>query len=137
MVVSLTQTTDPEEEKKLIAVKLTKDEYLSLPPADSVSSKKTEGGLNNNDPALLAFIRKSVPNVDSIGIEQACLKRIDQSKIETRFQDIITERNRKAVEFLTVDQGIPTESVSVSTADLRTLPQELRIPQFKVDVTIK
>jgi hypothetical protein len=40
-------------------------------------------------------------------------------------------------DFLTVTQGIPTESIQVSTADLKNLPQELKIPQFKIEVSIK
>ena len=59
LVVNLTQTTDPDEEKKQIAVKLTKDEYLSLLATDSLSYIKPEGKLSNDDPALLSFIRKN------------------------------------------------------------------------------
>lgn len=137
LIVNLTQTTDPDEEKNQIALKMTRDEFLSLPPVDSVSSKKTAGDLKNDDPAFLAFIRKSVPNVDSIGVEKACLKRIGDSKIAARFQTILSDRNRKTAEFLTVNQGIPAESVKVSSADFTTLPKELRVPQFKVDVILK
>jgi hypothetical protein len=35
------------------------------------------------------------------------------------------------------NQGIPAENIQVNTADFRTLPQELRIPQYKVEVSIK
>ena len=80
---------------------------------------------------------KTIPNVDSIGIEQACLQRVGESKIESRFQTILADRNRKTTEFLTVEQGIPADFVNVSTADFRDLPKELRIPQFKVEVSLK
>ena len=86
---------------------------------------------------LLAFIRKTVPAVDSLGIEKACEKRIDAARIESRFQAILTERNKLVNGFLTVTQGIPAESVQVSTADLKNLPQELKVPQFKIEVSIK
>jgi hypothetical protein len=144
LVATLTQTTDPEEEKKQIAILLTKVDFLSAPKVDSLAQKpdsikpKTVAGeLKNDDPNLLAFIRKSVPALDSIGIQQACLKRVDRGRIESRFQSILAERNRKAADFLTVDQAVPAASVNVSTADFRTLPKELRVPQFKVEVSIK
>ena len=137
LVVTLTQTTDQEEEKKQIAVQLTKDDFLSVPNTDPNAPKLKVGELKNDDPNLLAFIRKTIPTVDSIGFEQASVKRIDAGRIENRFQAITAQRNKAITEFLTVSQGIPASSVIVSTADLKNLPLELKVPQFKVEVSIK
>jgi hypothetical protein len=137
LVLTLTQNTDPEKEKSEIAVQLTKSEYLAAQTADSTLSKLKAGEIKNDDVNLLAFIRKTVPAVDSLGIEKACEKIVDAGRIESRFQAILTERNRLVNDFLTVNQGIPTESIQVSTADLKNLPQELKIPQFKIEVSIK
>ena len=70
-------------------------------------------------------------------IAKACEKIVDAGRIESRFQAILTERNRLVNDFLTVNQGIPVESIQVSTADLKNLPQELKVPQFKIEVSIK
>jgi hypothetical protein len=137
LVLTLTQNTDPEKEKSEIAVQLTKSEYLAAQAADSTLSKLKGGEIKNDDVNLLAFIRKTVPAVDSLGIEKACEKIVDAGSIESRFQAILTERNRLVNDFLTVNQGIPAESIQVSTADLKNLPQELKIPQFKIEVSIK
>ena len=137
LVLTLTQTTDPEKEKSEIAVQLTKSEYLATQAADTVAQKLKAGEIKNDDANLLAFIRKTVPAVDSLGIEKACVKIIDAGRIESRFQALLTERNRLVNDFLTVNQGIPTESIQVSTADLKNLPEELKIPQFKIEVSIK
>lgn len=132
LVLTLTQTTDPEKEKSRIAILLTKNEFAA---SDSTQTLATE--IKDDDPNLLLFIRQTVPAVDSLGIEAACLKRIAPAQVENRFQTILSERNRQIAEFLTQNQGIPAESVQVSTADLNNLPQELRVPQFKVEVSIK
>jgi hypothetical protein len=137
LIVTLAQTTDPEEEMARIAVRLAKEDFLSTQPTEPNGTKTTAKQLNDDNPELMAFIRKTVPTVDSIGINQACLKLIDSGRIETRFQSIMADRNRLVTELLTVNQGIPAASVNVSTADLRTLPKELRVPQFKVEVSIK
>ena len=137
LVLTLTQTTDPEKEKSEIAVQLTKSEYLASQTSDATAPKLKAGEIKNDDVNLLAFIRKTVPTVDSLGIEKACEKIIDAGRIESRFQAILTERNRLVNDFLTVNQGIPTESIQVSTADLKNLAQELKIPQFKIEVSIK
>ncbi len=137
LILTLTQTTDPEKEKSEIAVQLTKSEYLATQATDTVAPKLKAGEIKNDDANLLAFIRKTVPAVDSLGIEKACGKIIDAGRIESRFQALLAERNRLVNDFLTVNQGIPTESIQVSTADLTNLAQELKVPQFKIEVSIK
>jgi len=137
LIVNFTQTTDPESEKTQIAVQLTKTEYLATLTTDANVPKPKAIEITNNDANLLAFIRKTVPAVDSLGIEKACEKMIDANRIETRFQEILKQRNQLVNEFLTTNQGIPIESVQVSTADFKNLPQELKVPQFKVEVSIK
>ena len=137
LILTLTQTTDPEKEKSEIAVQLTKTEYLATQATDAAAPKLKAVEIKNDDANLLAFIRKTVPAVDSLGIEKACGKIIDAGRIESRFQAILAERNRLVNDFLTVNQGIPTESIQVTTADLKNLAQELKIPQFKIEVSIK
>jgi len=137
LVVTFIQTTDPENEKSQLAIQLIKKEYLATQVADSVKSKLSISDLKDNDPNLLAFVRKTVPAVDTIGLEKACQKRMDANLIETRFQTLLEQRNHAVASYLTQNQGIPSESVQVSTADLKNIPQELRVPQFKIEVSVK
>lgn len=136
LILTLTQSTDPEKEKKQIAIHLTKTDYIATQVPDSARTKFV-ADLEDDDPNLLAFIRKTFPAVDSIGLETACVQRTDKNRIETRFQSILEQRNLLVTEFLTQTQGIPAESVQVTTADLKNLPQELKVPQFKIEVSIK
>jgi hypothetical protein len=137
LIVSFTQTTDPEKEKAQIAVELTKAEFIATRSADNEDTNINSGSLTNTDTNLLAFIRKTIPAIDSLGIEKACVKRVDAGRVENRYQDILTLRNKLVADFLVQNQGIPAEMVQVSTADFKNLPQELRIPQFKVEVSVK
>lgn len=137
LILELTQSTDLEKEKNQIAINLTKADFLAANAVDPVLSKTSAGNLKDDDPMLLAFVRKTVPEVDSTGIEIACLKRVDKDRINMRFQSILAQRNQLFVDFLTQAQGVASESVQVSTADLKNLPQDLRVPQFKVEVSIK
>jgi hypothetical protein len=137
LILTMTQTTDPEKEKGQIAVQLTKVEFAANQNAGVDSTKVSATEIKDDDPNFLSFIRNTVPAVDSLGIKMACVKRLDSGRIETRFQEILANRNRVIAEFLTQNQGIPAESVQVSTADLKNLPQELKVPQFKVEVSIK
>lgn len=137
LILTMTQTTDPEKEKGQIAIQLTKVEFAANQNAGVDSTKVSATEIKDDDPNFLSFIRNTVPALDSLGIEVACVKRLDSGRIETRFQEILAHRNRVIAEFLTQNQGIPAESVQVSTADLKNLPQELKVPQFKVEVSIK
>lgn len=137
LTVAFTQTTDPEKEKAQLAVELTKADYLASLASDPNAPQIIASDLKTDDVNLLAFIRKTVPAVDSLGIEAAAIKRTEASRVESRFQEILNARNKAITDFLVQNQGIPAESVQVSTADFRTLPQELKVPQFKVEVSIR
>lgn len=137
LTVAFNQTTDPEKEKAQLAVELTKADYLASLASDPNAPQIIASDLKTDDVNLLAFIRKTVPAVDSLGIEAAAIKRTEASRVESRFQEILNARNKAITDFLVQNQGIPAESVQVSTADFRTLPQELKVPQFKVEVSIR
>jgi len=137
LLLIMTQTSDPEKEKNLIAIQLTKKDFIETQTTDPIAVKKLIPELKDDDPNFLDFIRKTNPDVDSIGVQQACLKRLGASRIENRFQEVLATRNRAVSDFLIQKQGIPSESVQVSVADLYNIPQELRIPQFKIEVTLK
>jgi hypothetical protein len=133
----MTQTSDPVKEKDLIAIQLTKKEFAENQTSDPLAVKKLMSETKDDDPALIDYIRKTVPDVDALGVHQACLKRIGSQRLESRFQELLASRNQAVSNFMIQKQGIPSESVQVSIADLNNLPQELRIPQFKIEVSLK
>lgn len=137
LIVNFNQTTDPEKEKAQIAVELAKTEFAASQSTNSAAQKVKASDIKTDDPNFLAFIRKTVPAVDSLGVEAACVKRTDGNRVESSLQEIINMRNKSLVNYLVTQQGIPAENIQVSTADFRTLPQELKVPQFKVEVSIK
>ena len=137
LILNMTQTTDQEKEKSEIAVQLTKSDYLVNQATDPAKPTITAGELKNDDANLLSFIRKTIPKVDSIGLEKACEKRVDASRVDGRFQALLSGRNQLVSDFLIQKQGVPATSLNIATADLKNLPQELKVPQFKIEVSIK
>jgi hypothetical protein len=135
LVVSLVQSTDPDEEKMLLALRCAKEDYLAAHKGDS--SRIALNDLKDDNPELVTYIKKTVPEIDSIGIRPACLKLAGQARIDTMFETILKKRNQYITQILTVNQGIPVTSVNVMTADLKNLPKELRVPQYKVEVSVK
>jgi hypothetical protein len=135
LVVSLIQSTNPEEEKMLLAVRCAKEDFMAAHKADSI--KMALPDLKDDNPELLAFIKKTVPEIDSVGVKSACLKLAGQARIDTMFETVLKKRNQHIIHLLTDHQGIPATSLNVMTADLNNLPQELRVPQYKVEVSVK
>lgn len=136
LIVTLIQSTHPEEEKLLLAVKLAKEDFWASKQSDAPAIPML-APINDDDPEFLAFIRNSVPDIDSVGIRPACLKLIKSDRIDTQFEQLIARRNQLISDLLTVNQGIPATSVNVVTADLKNLPKELKVPQYKVEVSVK
>jgi len=137
LILIMTQTSDPVKEKDRLAIQLTKNEYLKSIGTDPNALKSAGNELKDDDSKLLDYIRKSVPSLDSIGIQKACNQRIGESRLESSFQEVLAARNRAVSDYFIQKQGIPAESVQISTADLIDLPEELRIPQFKIEVSMK
>ena len=137
LVLSFTQTTDTENEKKQLAIELAKADFMASLKVDPNNTINSISDIKTDDNNFLAFVRKTVPDADSLGIDAACIKRTETSRIETRFQEILALRNKAIVDFLVQNQAIPAESVQASTAALKNLPQELKVPQFKVEVSLK
>ncbi|MGE5447825.1 MAG: DUF748 domain-containing protein [Bacteroidales bacterium] len=135
LVVSLIQSTDPDEEKRLLAIRCAKEDFIAAHQGDS--SRISLSDLKDDNPELVAFIKKAVPEIDSVGIKTACIKLAGQARIDTMFETVLKKRNAHIAKLLTVNQGIPASSVNVMTADLNNLPQELRVPQYKVEVSVK
>jgi hypothetical protein len=137
LLLIMTQTSDPVQEKNKIAIQLTKKEYAETQSSDPNEVKKLVNELKDDDPALLAYLRKTITDFDEIGVQQACLKQIGAARLESSFQEVLAHRNQEVLNFMVQKEGIPSESIQVSIADLNNLPQELRIPQFKIEVSMK
>jgi hypothetical protein len=130
------QHTDQEAEKRQLALLMAKEEYLHQPGSGDSLRLQKASLIENTDPGFLAYLRQKVILADSIGVEAASAHIFLPEKIDARFQDLLTTRNRTLHDFIILQQGLPEESVQISTADLNNLPQELRKPQYKVEVTI-
>lgn len=128
IVVTFTQRTDAKAEMEQMTLKMVQNDY---------QAKHQSGTLPNaNDPAFLAFVREQVPGADSLHLTEACLQMIPPAQIRSRFDELLEKRNQLIREYF-INQGIPETSVVVSTADLRNLPEEIKRPEYKVEVSIK
>ncbi len=127
LVVQMTQHTNVDAEKEKLAVKLAEEDYRTQEATTS----------ENAAPGFESFVRQRVPAFDSLGMGKACQQFIAASRVDSRFAALLEQRNQQIRDFLITIQGLPESSVRVSTADLKNLPEQLRVPEYKIEVSLK
>lgn len=130
LMLLMIQHTHPETEKKQLGQQLFLDGFLKdLHMTDSTVILKTEE-------ETLDRIRKMYPLVDSLGLENMAMQLISPDTLDSSFRRLLEQRNLKIRNYLIQETGFPEQSIQVSTADLRNLPEQLQIPHFKVEVVL-
>ncbi|MGV8092318.1 MAG: hypothetical protein AB2L24_10690 [Mangrovibacterium sp.] len=136
---SLVQTTDPDEEKTLIAVRNAKILYansIAQSGTDSVRINTTE--VNDHDPGFLAFLGLTAEETDVTGerYREICLQRTGSDQVLAEFNQLLEKRQSLLKNYFT-EKGLPEGSVRFTTGDLRNLPDEMKKPQFVVEVSME
>ncbi|MCW0481908.1 AsmA family protein [Gaoshiqia sediminis] len=128
LVLIMTQRTDATAEMDHLSMKLAKTDFMQLRRITELPE--------NTDTAFLSFVREKVAELDSIGLEKALPELIPASRIQAEFRELLEKRNQLIRDYFT-SKGLPETSVQVSTADLRNLPEEIKRPEFKVEVSLQ
>jgi len=138
LIFRFTQFTDLVKEKEYIAVQRTEREYLlsTDATADSAKLARMIKNLKPTDASFLNFIRTREPMVDSLEIGATCTRLYNSSELDAQLNLLIAERNNQVKNFLK-SENIPSEMLEVLTADLNNVPEELKFPHFKIEVSIK
>ncbi len=129
LVVEMVQHTDEDFEKEEIAYLLAKNEYSNANPDEVAMSEPIDSG-------FVAYISSRVPDFDQNKIKKACRELVSKDKIDSYFENILGKRNQLIHDYMVGFQGLPESSVKISTADLENLPEELRKPEFKLEVSL-
>lgn len=136
---SLVQTTDPDEEKMLIAVKKAKQLYLSgAGKSETDQSFVSSLPLSDDDPGFLAFLGLTAEGADVKGerYRTSCLRKAGNDQVLKEFNQLL-ERRQGLLKAYLADKGLPADSIQFRTADLRNLPEDLKKPQFLVEVSLE
>lgn len=134
---SLVQTTDPDEEKALIAVRSAKLLYGSGGPGTDQAIISAPL-VSSEDPGFLAFLGLNNEDPDSSGasLRAACIQKIGAVNVQEQFQKLLETREKLLADYL-AEKALPEEAIHFRTADLRNLPEEMRSPQFVVEVSLQ
>jgi len=128
LLVSLTQMTNLQDETDLLRVKMAKEEYMKNSGASEMPT--------NTDQAFMSYLATRVAGADTLALNDVCSKLVSREQLRQAFTGLLDERNQMIRTYF-AQQGIPADNVHVSTADLLNLPDELKRPEFKVEVSMK
>lgn len=136
---SFTQYNNVEEEKQAIAVQHLKEQFLKTqkPEIDSAELVTLSQKLSTTDADFENYITKRSPDASSAGIEKACLNLSGDELLSTQLSKKMTQRNSRIKKFLTEKENVPLSSFQIETADLRNIPEELKKPFFKIEVSME
>jgi hypothetical protein len=137
LAFNLVQTTDPQLEKALIAKRNAKILYSKTIVSDTSISQiiKTASEVKDNSPEFYAYLGIQ-ENATADDFLKACYLKSGDENIMLQFNQLNELRKNLLTDYLN-KKNLPQGSVLIKTADLRNLPDELKKPQFIVDLTLK
>lgn len=136
----INQTTDPEKEKSLLAIRDVKLRYVQnmglVPPsADSSMLYSELASVKDDDKDFLLFLNQLAKS-ESSTLEEKCLNLCGDDKTDLLLDNLLNKRVTLLRNyFLNVKKILPG-NILVKTADLRNLPEELKSPKFSLEVTL-
>jgi hypothetical protein len=137
LTFTFSQTTNPLKEKQLLAVSEVKYKFVSqnLQGMTDFKLLRTKANsIEDNDILLLKFIKLSVSDTTKpIGVR--CLTMLGDANVDVLFTKLLQSREKLISDYL-LNRKIPQQSIFVKTADLSNLPEEMKTPQFIVDLSM-
>lgn len=136
------QETHTEEEKAHLAVYLSKQKMLmeKMPlrqAEDSIKLTETLHALADTDEGLIRYLNQQVPGADTLGVIKASQQLIGNSLLDQKFNALLTQRNQLVSAYMLEEMQVDSTSFEVRTADLRNIPEELKSPNYRVEVSVK
>jgi len=136
------QETHTDDEKAHLAVYLTKQKMLmeKMPlrqAEDSTKLNETLQALADTDEVFMRYLNQQVAGADTLGVMKASQQFIGANLLDQKFNALLNQRNQLVSSFLLETMQVDSTSFEVRTADLRNIPEELKSPNYRVEVSVK
>jgi len=133
---SFVQKTNMKKEKELLALKNSIESY-STSKGKSYPKVEDDQLVNwaNSNLEFLAYINSN--SEDGKSLSTLCLQKIGKPKLDSLFINLLQSRNIALNTFMKDSLALDAESFKVKTADLRNMPEQLKFPNYRVEVSLK
>lgn len=131
------QTTDPGEEKAMIAVQEAKQLFVAKtvqPGTDPASIKIAASKVVDADPAFLLFV--GIEGEDHGNLNSRCMQLVGSEKVEGLFNNLIQKRQDLIKGYLGTKE-LPQGSVAFKIADFSNMPEEMKSSKAIIELNVK
>jgi len=135
---SFIQETNLQEEKKRLALKSCVISFciakaIAIP---DVSDKQILDWWTTN-PEFVDFLKSNSNLEEGAGASALSIEMIGEAELDDLFVSLLKKRNRSLQVFMQDSLSVDSASFEVKTADLRNMPELIKSPNYRVEVSLK
>lgn len=134
LIFTFRQEVAVDEEIAFLAIKKAKTRYLMENNPESITN--WEDIKDDNEDFMLWLNQQSTDNTD-LSIALRCEKLIPQSELNANFQALYKKRNELLSNYLLSEKLCEPSCIKLLNVDFTNMPQELKKPGFRVQVSVK
>jgi len=135
---SFIQQTSLQQEKELLAIKSAVTTYCNTNgmayPIVSDDQLKIWAMANLD---FLAYLKSNTSLEEGASLSAICIKFVGEEQLNQSFSDLLQKRNAVLQAYMQDSLSLDLESFKVKTADLRNMPEQLKSPNYRVEVSLK
>ncbi|MGZ2369142.1 DUF748 domain-containing protein [Ancylomarina sp. YFZ004] len=133
---SFIQETNLQKEKEFLALK---NSIRIFCTSKSISFPDVaDDQLINWATANIDFMIYLNPNsVEGVSVSSLCIKKVGKQELDSIFMSLLETRNIVLNTFMKDSLALDEASFKVKTADLRNMPEQLKSPNYRVEVSLK
>jgi len=138
LIFTFTQETNLRKEKELLALKSCVHSFcisrgIAFP---DVSDEQIADWATAN-PEFVAYLKSNTNLEEATDIPLLCIQMIGKAELDQKFLNLLRIRNSTLNTYMKDSLSVEYEAFEVKTADLRNMPEQLKSPNYRVEVSLK
>jgi len=136
LAFSFIQETSLHKEKELLALKSSIETFCiskSISYPDVVDDQLINWASSNID--FMAYLNSN--SEEGKSLSTLCIQKVGKQKLDSMFMDLLQTRNAVLNTFMKDSLALDEDSFKVKTSDLRNMPEQLKSPNYRVEVSLK
>ena len=133
---SFVQETNLQMEKELLALKSSVNDFCDLKGIvfPNILDDKIQTWAATNPEFLIYINSKSEEGVSLVSL---CIRKVGKLKLDSMFMNLLRTRNIVLNTYLKDSLALDHASFKVKTADLINMPEQLKSPNYRLEVSLK
>ncbi|TLX77091.1 DUF748 domain-containing protein [Labilibacter sediminis] len=134
LIFSFRQEVSVEDELMLLAEKRVKSIYITEKTPANITNWKQ---VSDNDEKFIKYFTKLSADTTNAYVKQKYYNQIPETELKAEFEALYKNRNDSIHQYLIKNKLCSESSIKISNVDFANMPQELKNPGFRVEVSVK